>query len=694
MPSESTNICCSSFKRRIFERIISSASGERQIFPRQIIKILNFILERFTNQLVLITIYAMKNLILLCILASHSFAQDKLDTIQVLDTQNLSNSNSILDIAPSATRLHDRELKKRREPTLGDTLKNEAGISTTSFGPGASRPVIRGLEGDRIKILQNGLSILDASSQSVDHAVPVDTLVIDSIELARGPMALLYGSSALGGVVNVMTNRIHSIYEEGVVKEIQIQGDSAQNGISSGARMDYGKELWMLHLDGSYRNANNQQSPELPNTGSAQKSGAIGLSRMFSKGYLGASLYGLDNYYGVISADVAEDVAIKMNQNRLELHGEYRIDWGGLRSLKFKTAQSDYSHKELHNESGKREVGTIFQNEGNESRLEFLTQKWNMQGISGIQSQNFNFSAKGEEAFLKPTRNNQHAFFSFQKWTQGITDYSAGIRFENSHIANEEIHKQKNFNSISGSFGLGHEVMAHTKVLVNLSYTERAPNFQELYAEGPHVATQIYEKGNDSLKKEKNYSIELGLKQEQDQNSRSINLYAQHFDDFIALSKTGALIGGLAEEEYIQKRALFLGAEAQVRQRLVDQLFGVVRADIVKARNTEDNKNLPRITPPRVLIALEKVKDNLLYDFETQYHFDQNDVAPGESMTKGFFLVNAGLQKDLMISDKKLSLFFRLKNILNQEVRIHTSTLKQIAPQPGRNFVAGLQYLF
>lgn len=636
----------------------------------------------------------MKNLILLFLLASYSFGQERLHTIQVLDTENQSNSNSILDIAPSATTLHDRELKKRREATLGDTLKNEAGISTTSFGPGASRPVIRGLEGDRIKILQNGMSILDASSQSVDHAVPVDTLVIDSIELARGPMALLYGSSALGGVVNVMTNRIHSTFEEGAVKEILFQGDSAQNGAAAGARMDYGKELWMLHIDGSYRNANNQQSPELPNTGSVQKSGAIGLSRIFSKGYLGASLYGLDNYYGVISADEAEDVAIKMIQNRVEVHGEYKIARGALRSLKFKTAQSDYSHKELHNESGKREVGTVFQNEGNESRLEFLTQKWNLQGVSGIQSQNFIFSAKGDEAFLKPTRNNQHAFFSFQKWANGSTDYSAGIRIENSHIANQEIHKEKNFNSFSGSFGLAQQLQAETKFLINLSYTERAPNFQELYADGPHVATQVFEKGNDSLDKEKNYSIELGLKQEKDQSSRSFSIYAQDFEDFIALSKTGAIRDSLAEEAYIQKRALFLGAEAQIREKLVDQLFGVLRADIVKARNTEDNKSLPRITPPRVLVAVEKVKDNLLYDFETQYHFDQNDVAPGESKTNGFFLMNAGVQRDLLISDKKLSLFFRLKNILNQEVRIHTSTLKQIAPQPGRNVVAGLQYLF
>lgn len=636
----------------------------------------------------------MKKLFLLFILTTNLFAQERLGTIHVMDTRNLENPNSILDIAPSASRLNERELKKRREATLGDTLKNETGISTTSFGPGASRPVIRGLEGDRIKILQNSLSILDASTQSVDHAVPLDTLVVDSIELARGPMALIYGPSALGGVVNVMTNRIHSTFEEGAVKEILLQGDSAQNALSTGARIDYGKESWMIHLDGSYRNANNQQSPELNNTGSVQKSGAVGISRIFSQGYLGASVYGLDNYYGVISADEEEDVAIKMNQNRLEIHGEYKINKSSLRSLRFKTAQSDYSHKELHTDAGVREVGTVFSNEGNETRLELLTQNGDLKGINGIQSQNFNFSAKGDEAFLKPTRNNQHAFFSFQKWTNSSTDYSAGIRFENSHIANQENHRQKNFNALSGSFGISHELMAQTKLLINLSYTERAPNFQELYADGPHVATQIYELGNDNLNKEKNYSIELGLKKENDQSSKSFNIYAQRFDDFIALSKTGAIVDGLNVEEYIQKRALFFGAEAQLREKLIDQYFGVLRADFVKARNTEDNKNLPRITPPRLLVAIEKVTDNLLYDLETQYHFDQNDTAPGESMTRGFFLVNAGFQKEVPFSDKKLSLFLRLKNILNQEVRIHTSTLKQLAPQPGRNVVAGVQYLF
>ena len=359
--------------------------------------------------------------ILFLLLCFNLYAEvEKLETIEVT---HQGTANTLVEFVPGVTTLRQNELKKRREISLGDTLRNEAGVQSTSYGPSAGRPIIRGLEGDRIRVLQNGLGVLDASSQSVDHAVPVDTRVIDSVEIVRGPMSLLYGSSAVGGVVNINTNRIHSNFEEGSVSEIMLQGDSSQDAFTSGAKIDHGVNNWMLHFDGGYRNANDLQIPgfarsakerdvnpstdeepedELPNSASVQKSAALGVSRIFNKGYVGASYYFFDNRYGAVAE---ENVDIRMKQNRLELHGEYKVGGESLKSIKLKTAQSDYGHKEMEGS----EVGTTFTNEGNESRLEFLTESENLKGVSGFQTQIFNFSAVGEEAYLPPSRNSLKA---------------------------------------------------------------------------------------------------------------------------------------------------------------------------------------------------------------------------------------------------------------------------------------------
>jgi len=348
-------------------------------------------------------------------------------------------------------------------------------------------------------------------------------LVIDSIEVVRGPMSMLYGSSAVGGVVNVNTTRIHSAFDPGSISEIQVQGDSSQNALGTSAKIDYGAKNWMFHLDGGYRNANdliipgNQKSSQLdkpgeftsknklPNSSSVQKTAALGASHIFSKGYVGMSYYFFDNSYGTVAE---ETVTVKMKQNRVELHGEYRFDGNILRSVRLKTAQSDYSHKEL--EDG--EVGTTFSNEGNETRLEFMTMLNNVKGISGIQTQQFNFSAVGDEAYLPPSRNQIVSGFTLQELTQGHSTYSAGARIENAHIHNQESGgKNKNFNGLGGSLGYRYKMNESSTALTSISYTERLPNFQELFADGFHVASGTFEQGNEDLKNEKAYAIDLCL---------------------------------------------------------------------------------------------------------------------------------------------------------------------------------------
>lgn len=647
---------------------------------------------------------------ILLVVVSLSLYAAEVENLEVIEVSHKGTSNTLVDFVPSVTTLKQTELRKRRASTIGDTLRHEPGVHSSSFGPNASRPVIRGLEGDRIRVLQNGLGVLDASSQSVDHAVPIDTLVVDSVEIVRGPMSMLYGSSAVGGVVNVNTTRIHSTYEPGAISELQLQGDSSQNAGSTGAKIDFGVSDWMFHIDGGYRNANDLRIPgkqkssradvpddeftgknKLPNSSSVQKSLAVGASKVYSKGYFGLSHYFFDNTYGTV---VEEDVDIKMKQNRLEFHSEYKTDSSVLSSIRFKTAQSDYSHKEI----AAGEVGTTFSNEGNESRLEFLTTMKDIKGVSGLQSQNFIFKAIGDEAFLPTSRNSGISIFTLQDYVSGNNTYSLGARAENSHIdVQTSGGKERNLNGLNGSFGFQHKFTEATSFISSLSYTERLPNAQELFAFGPHVATGIEERGRDDLKKEKAYALDLGVKYLTTQESFSLSVYAQKFQDYIALLNSGSQdpVSTFDIYNYEQADALFYGFEIDGKKKLGSSPFNVFsRGDLVRAKNTDSGQNLPRISPPRIALGLEWVKDRLTADVEAQYNFQQTKVASDERRTDSFTLLNAGFAYDLLKAPGKYSFFARVKNLLNDEARLHTSTLKDIAPLAGRHVVAGLQLTY
>lgn len=646
--------------------------------------------------------------ILFALVSLSVFAQET-ETLESIEVTHQGTSNTLVDFVPSVTTLKTTELRKRREIGIGDTLRSEPGVQSSSFGPTASRPIIRGLDGDRIRVLQNGLGVLDASAQSVDHAVPVDTLVIDSLEVVRGPMSMLYGSSAVGGVVNVNTNRIHSAFEKGAISEIQLQGDSSQDSVSTGAKMDYGIKNWMFHIDGGYRNANDLRIPapkkkdrikepgemmnisKLPNSESVQKSAAVGASHVFSKGFVGMSYYFFDNQYGAVAE---EAVDIKMKQNRVELHGEYKFDSGVLKSVRLKTAQSDYAHKEI--EGG--EVGTTFANEGNETRLEFKTQAASVKGISGIQSQNFNFSARGEEAFLPTSKNSSTALFTLQELTINDNTYSVGGRVENSHVDIQSSGgKERNFTGGNGSLGFRRKLKTDLQFHSSVSYSERLPNAQELFAEGAHLATGIFEQGNDDLRKEKAYALEAGVKFENTNEMLSFNIYTQKFQDYVALINSGVADtdSGFNIYDYKQVDALFWGFEVDSKKKLGATPFSAIaRGDFVRAKDTDSGKNLPRISPPRVTLGLEWAKNRMVADVEAQYNFEQTKTSPDEDKTKSFTLLNAGFSYDLVQYTGKYSFFGRVKNILNDEARLHTSTLKEIAPLAGRHVVAGVQYTY
>lgn len=639
--------------------------------------------------------------------------EEKLESIDVIEREE---TQGLIDFVPSVTKLKGPELMKKRQTTIGETLGAEAGVQSTSFGPNASRPVIRGLDGDRIRVLQNGLGTLDASTQSLDHAIPVDTLTIDQVEIVRGPMSLLYGSSAVGGVVNLLTNRIHYEFEEGFFSKFLFIGESVNQGLSSGAHLNYGKNNWVYHFDGSTRNlgdvsvpgyahsrkfrSTNPSSPEpkdeVPNSFNKQDNVALAVSRIFNRGHLGLSYNHFNTLYGTV-AD--EEVSIDMTQNRFEFHSEYRPESGKIRKWKMKSAQSDYFHSEL--EGGA--TGTRFKNKGNETRIEALNKNGDWNGVSGIHTQIFSFSADGEEAFLPSSDNRKLSAFSFQQLSLGKNALRFGGRIEDHFIhkqSSEEFGSsdKKGFLGYNASLGHCYDFSKKNTLETSLSYTERAPTFQELYSNGEHVATDTFEVGDSGLKKEKASALEVTFKKSTDDHHFTTSVYSQVFENYISLNPTGGDVSGVPEYLYEQVHALFYGVDLDHKKGLLKGKKGTLslinKFDYVRAKNTKDGNNLPRISPGRFTVGFEFEKDQWSMDIESMYVAHQTKVAPEERRTDDYIHTNVGSTYKLVGNLYSLDLFVRVRNIFDVEARNHVSTLKELAPLPGRNFIVGAQAQF
>ncbi len=635
--------------------------------------------------------------------------------LEQIEVQEQEESQSLVNFVPSVTQLKGTELGKRRQTSLGDTLSSEAGIQSTSFGPNSSRPVIHGLDGDRVRILQNGLGTLDASTQSLDHAIPVDTLTVDQIEVARGPMSLLYGPTAIGGVVNIVTNRIHYEYEEGFFTKALVQGESVNNGTSTAAHLNYGKNNWMFHMDGSTRNLSDVKIPgyarsrkerqvdpqsedkknKLPNSFNQQDNVAVAATRIFDRGYAGLSF----NHYNTLYGSVAEElVSIDMTQNRFEFHSEYRPQGSIFKRLKLKSAQSDYSHKEI--EGGA--TMTTFKNKGNESRFEAFSKSGNWSGVTGLQTQMFKFEADGDEAFLPTSDNQKVALFGFQQLSLGKHAYRLATRFEEHKISKKHSDRfgssdHKNYLGMNASLGHCYDFSKTHTLESTLSYTERAPTFQELFASGDHIATGTYERGDSGLKKEKATGLELTFKNDATSNQFTGSLYTQVYKDYIAMNPTGVNSSeGNPEYNYEQVDALFYGIDlnnrSEVQKLQSGSVFLINKFDLVRAKDTDSGKNIPRISPPRLSAGLEYVSDKWSADFETQYVTHQTKTAPTEKRTDDYFMTNLGYSYQIVGEKTAFNLFARVRNIFDVEARNHVSTLKDVAPLPGRNLILGAQF--
>lgn len=619
-------------------------------------------------------------------------------------------------IAPAAS-LSGPALLLRRGATLGDTLDGLPGVSSTYFGPNANRPVIRGLDGDRIRILSNGGATVDASGLSYDHAVPLDPIAIDRVEVLRGPGALLHGGSAVGGVVNVIDNRIPREPLDGVTGRADLGLSSGNRGRDGAFMVEGGTSRLGLHADVFDRSAADVHVPadlacaqggaprtarRICNSASDVRGGAVGGSVFFDRGYLGASVSDYRNDYGTVAED---DVTIGMRSQRQALQGELRQPVPWLQNIKLQAGHTDYRHTEFDAGS----PGTVFSNRGNDLRIEARHARLGaLDGVVGVQAENTRFSAVGDEAFAPYSRTRQSAVFAHEELATGWGRLSFGARAESVRVesfGNPDVARfvpaQRSFSPRSYAAGALWNLTPQWQLTAGLAGTQRAPRDYELFADGPHVATGAYEVGNAALDVERSTNADVGLQWKQGAHSFKVNAFRTRFANYIGLQSTGNMTDGLPEYAYAPVRARFTGLEAQGTVRLWSQAQTLDlqwRGDAVRAINLDTGEPLSRIAPTRVGATLVWAQG----PWGAQIGFDhaaaQNRVPAGELATAAYTLWKAALTWRTQAGPSSLLWFARLDNAGDRLAYSAASILTQTAPGKsplaGRSLKLGVQANF
>ncbi len=629
------------------------------------------------------------------------------------------SKKSVGEYLPTVTEISGRKLEHKKESTLGETLSKEAGVTSSFFGPNSSRPVIRGLDGERVRILQNGIGTQDASGTSPDHAVPVDPFLVERVEIVRGSAALLYGSSAIGGVVNTINTRIPDRLNIEPSVRASTKISSVDFGRSAGFMVNKNAGPFSLHFDWIGRKSNNYSIPgyarsarlrsldplskdeteitlKVPNSQSQALDGAVGGSYIFNTGYLGASVSGYDGLYGTVAEP---DVTIDMKRQRLDLAGEVRdLSWA--QSARYKGAMSHYKHQEFEGD----EIGTTFRNRGIENRLDIKHRKLGLiEGVVGAQQQYSKFSAIGEEAFLPTTDSSSLAIFSYEELPLGNWVPSLGARVDRSWVQSLDDDKfgaseTKLFWAPSVSGGVLYHLTPEFNLGFQETLTQRAPNYQELFADGQHVATGVFEKGDRNLKNEIGNSHELSLRHKTQTGEGRISTFLQDYSRFIAVLPTSEIDEEthLPVFQYSPIRARLYGAEFEYRQqlpwRLASGFFELDgKIDLVRGLNRSNSTHLSRIPPMRESLAVNYRVNALSTMVEYQRSEAQGLVAKNEITTDAYQWVNLGAETPVNTFFGVLHFQAKVNNLFNVEARNHVSFLKDRAPLPGRNFVLSVQ---
>lgn len=665
-------------------------------------------------------------------------------------------------VAGAVSTLQGRELLQKQQPTLGETIKNLPGVSATYYGPGASRPVLRGLGGSRVQILQDNLAVIDASAASNDHAVAVDTLGLERIEILRGPATLRFGPNAVGGVVNALENRIPvELGDENASGTVEIRGSSADGGFGGAAILSghtgqvawrikgfgftagdvdipgYAESAQLRALEAAEEDAGHDAlepqggsgAPEamegepheeeeafgtLPNSQVEYAGFSAGASWIDQAFYLGFAPSYYQTNYGVVFHEDHEDadhedaqeeeppVMIDMESWSLDFRAGLTDITPEIHSMDLRLRLTDYVHRELEGAV----AATTFQNRGYDLRLELVHERLGLwEGAVGFQSTYSDFQVSGEEAFLPHTRSTVQSIFLIEEVDLAPVTVEFGGRFDYSSVASSGggsfgNPRTRGFAGGSTALGFVWDVTDEQLVSLDVSWSSRAPNYEELFAEGLHVASGFYERGDADLGSENAVGLNLGWAGSYGNwVDWSANAFYDRFWDFIFLQGTGAFEDGVAVGQFLATEAAFVGGEIELAGHVLDKgghrLHVIGRSDYVYAQNLSSDEPLPRIPPLRFGGSVVYEYETFRAELDVMRAMEQDRVPEGEWASAGYTMLDLGVsfEPDLELGVEPL-IFARVSNILNAEARDAASFLRDLAPLPGRNFSLGIRVRF
>jgi iron complex outermembrane receptor protein len=677
---------------------------------------------------------------LLSVLASRALSQNNSVAsapVQRLDAVVVSagpDPKTSFDLAQGTSVLSGDELRRLVQSTLGETLAGTAGVSSTYHGPGASRPVIRGLSGDRVRVLDNGVGTLDASNVSPDHATAVEPLFASRIEVLRGPSTLLFGSSAVGGAVNVISNAIPHTPPDGQARgtlETRLGGAARESALvlsTGGGANGFNVQVNALtqrtrdlEIPGVARidpDAPRQQpAGRLPNSAANTFSGSVGGTVFWSQGHAGAAVSHRETEYGVPTGE-EEPITIRLRQTRVDLESEVAAPFPGVRSLRARVGQGDYWHAELGEGT---HVHSTFTNQASEGRLELAHAAlgpWN--GMVGLQAGRSDFAAVGEEVATPPSVTDMAAIFALEETKLGeLTTVQFGGRAETQQVKLGELNAAlppvpgyaarssttRRLAGASGSLGLVFQPTKHWSFAGSVAESTRLPTAQELFSHGPHGGTGTYEVGQTGLKPERSTGVDLSVRHRGPRVSGSISVFTHEFRGYIYQEEISSRLvppannpENLRVMQYVARDAKFNGVEAELTFHL---LTGTSRrldldlgTDLVRATAKGSGEHLPRIPARRYTAKLTYDNGSFGGALEVRRTATQTRTAAGESATPGHTLLHASATWRIADARRTWEVFLRGTNLTNAVAREHASFLKEFAPLPGRGLGVGVRMHF
>jgi iron complex outermembrane recepter protein len=640
--------------------------------------------------------------------------------------------------------LNGRELSLKRENTLAETLNSIPGVSNSSFGPSVGRPMIRGMDSDRIKILQNGVNNLDASNLSSDHGVSIDPLIIEQIDVIRGPATLLYGGGAVGGVVNAIDHRIPKEKLEGITGRGEVRYGGANLEQSNAAVVDVGTGNFVMHFDAYNRDSKNLRIPgnaissrlestqvwdpaagtsgdgdyerystnhgrkKLLNSQSETRGGAVGASMIFDRGYAGVSYAKHQTKYGSVKEP---GILLDMDTDRIDFSSEIRDLGSFFERAKFRAAYTDYRHHEM----GGGEIHSTFKNKGIDGTFELAhAPLMGLKGILGTQFDNGKFDAIGHEAFLPNSKTNSQSLYVYEELPLNQHKMTFGLRHGKHEVESKGGGEEgqfgdpsrKKFSTNNAAIGGLYALNEQWSLTGNLSHNERAPSYFELFANGVHTATGTYQEGQSDLKREKSNGLDGQIRWKSGQDSLTFGAYFNKFSNFIGLLSTDS--PGLAHAEdggditykkstFSGIKAEFKGVELEGKTMLTDYVQFNVRGDYVDAKDKTNGGYVPRISPLKLGAGLKYEFDRFGARLDVLHAFKQDRVASNYNYEGTKELITDAYTNVSMMATYKLptqlnlEAFTRANNLLDQEIREHTSFLKDIVPMGGRSIMFGLR---